>query len=76
MKMHCADVLLVLRAFTAACTVLYFPELPTVKHPAGAVVRTARGVTEVGAATAVAASEKTSGRKVSILTQEEERTMK
>ena len=61
MKIHCAVVLEVLNALTEACTVLYVPDDPTVKQPAGAVVRAARD-TRAGAANAVAASERTNAR--------------
>lgn len=70
MKMHWAEVLDVLRAATAAETVLYVPEPPTDRQPAGGEVRPARATSEVGAAAAAAVSERTSASKWYILRKE------
>jgi hypothetical protein len=56
-------VLEVLSFATAADTVLYVPEPPTERQPEGGEVRPARAVSEAGAATAAAASERTSASK-------------
>ncbi len=57
MKMHCAVVVEVLSALTAAWTVLYFPEPPTARQPDGGELRAARA--SIGVATAAAAAVRT-----------------
>ena len=65
MKMHCAAVVEVLSALTAAWTVLYFPEPPTARQPDGGELRAARA--SIGQATAAAAAVRTRAIDVSML---------
>ena len=66
MKMHCAVVVEVLSALTAAWTVLYFPEPPTARQPDGGELRAARA--SIGEATAAAAAVRTRATDGSMLT--------